>query len=133
MRAYIAGPMTGVPEFNFPAFDEAAESFRSFGYEVVSPAEHDRDEGLDTHGLTGHEHPDDIGFDLVAGLLWDLEQVAYSDMIVLLPGWEKSSGAVAELALAAALGLVAVEYDDEMKRKYPAKQVLRGRLFKEEA
>ena len=43
-------------------------------------------------------------FDLKEALLWDLQQVADADGIVLLDGWEKSSGARAELALAAALG-----------------------------
>jgi hypothetical protein len=38
-RAYIAGPMTGLPEFNFPAFHAAAASLRARGFEVENPAQ----------------------------------------------------------------------------------------------
>jgi len=105
MRVYIAGPMTGRPEFNFPAFDDAAERWRRQGFDVVSPAEHDRETGLDVTGTTGRESLEELGFDLRAALLWDLQQVAACDGLVLLTGWETSSGVRAELALAAALGM----------------------------
>src|SRR5438046_368394 len=38
---YIAGPMSGHSQFNFPAFDFAAGSLRSLGYTIISPAELD--------------------------------------------------------------------------------------------
>ena len=108
---YIAGPMTGLPEFNFPAFDEAAAKYRALGYDVISPAEHDRDTGFDERGTSGD--PDEaiaLGFDKAAALLWDLEQVSKVDGIVLLPGWQRSGGVLAELALAATLDKWATEY-----------------------
>lgn len=109
-KVYIAGPMTGIPEFNFPAFDAAAEKYRAMGWEVVNPAEHDREAGLDVTGMTGDPaEAEAAGFVLTDALLWDLHQVAECDGIVLLAGWSRSSGAKAELALAAALGKWAIE------------------------
>lgn len=39
MKLYIAGPMTGLDELNYPAFEEAAKLLREAGYKVVSPHE----------------------------------------------------------------------------------------------
>lgn len=36
---YLCGPMTGLPEFNFPAFHAAAQALRESGYTVFNPAE----------------------------------------------------------------------------------------------
>lgn len=44
MRAYLAGPMSNIPQFNFPAFDDAAADLRARGWDIVSPAELDRPE-----------------------------------------------------------------------------------------
>lgn len=38
-RLYLAGPMTGLPEFNYPAFHAAAKQLRGAGYAVENPAE----------------------------------------------------------------------------------------------
>jgi len=38
---YISGPMTGLPEHNFPAFNAAAAYYRERGFEVINPAEMD--------------------------------------------------------------------------------------------
>ena len=39
MRVYLAGPMTGLPQFNFPAFDNAEKDLQARGYDVVPPAD----------------------------------------------------------------------------------------------
>lgn len=97
---YLAGPMRGYEHFNFPAFDEAAKVLREqHRYEVISPAERDRESGFD-------ETQNSLeGFDLAEALVWDLTAIAQRcDGIVLLPGWEDSAGARAEKATAEALG-----------------------------
>ena len=96
--------MRGQPEFGFPKFDIAAVQLRAAGYDVISPAEHDRDHGFDPAGLTGDEDLLGLGFSLRETLLWDLEQVMEVDGVALLDGWENSLGAKAEVALADAIG-----------------------------
>lgn len=113
MKIYLAGPMRGYENFNFPAFDFAAEALRMEGHEVFSPAERDRK----IHGTklennkTGDEKEAaaNTGFSLRDALADDTQYIAkHADAIALLPGWEKSSGANAELALAKALGLTQI-------------------------
>lgn len=107
MKIYLAGPMTGYQEFNFPAFIEGAWLLRDAGHEVWSPAEHDIACGLDVTGLDGS--PQSLagsGFDLRRALGADLTWItSHSEAVVLLPGWEKSSGARAEIATALAIGI----------------------------
>lgn len=43
---YVAGPMRGIPEFNFPAFFEAEDRPLKAGYDVINPARKDTDDGL---------------------------------------------------------------------------------------
>ena len=106
---YIAGPMSGIKEFNFPAFDAASAKYRALGYTVMSPAEMDRLVGFDPTGMTGREDLALHGFSIREALVRDLETVTTCNGIILLEGWEQSKGARAELALAAALEMWAIE------------------------
>jgi uncharacterized protein DUF6378/uncharacterized protein DUF4406 len=104
---YIAGPMRGIPLFNFPAFDEAASRLRSAGWNVLSPAEMDRGIGFD-------ENRDGLeAFDLHAAIERDLGAIlslaAPDDAVAMLPGWEKSTGASVERALALWCGLTILD------------------------
>ena len=110
---YLAGPMRGRPAFGFPAFDRARDQLRAAGFEVICPAEHDRAVGFDPAGMAGTDAElAAAGFDLRAALAWDLEQLARAaDALVLLPGWETSTGARLELAVARTLDLTAYTVD----------------------
>ena len=113
MRVYLAGPMRGIPNFNFPAFDYAAEKLRNAGFQVFSPAERDRrihgTELEDNASGDEKEAAAKVGFSLRDALGADMAWIsAEADGIALLPGWEKSNGANAELALAKALGLTVI-------------------------
>ena len=86
-RIYIAGPMTGRPNSNYPAFNAAAEAWREAGWEVENPAEH-------FGGDTTRRYVDYVEVDIV-----DLQQC---DAIAMLPGWDgpNARGSVWERAIA---------------------------------
>jgi hypothetical protein len=106
---YIAGPMRGIAWFNFPLFDRVAKDLRDAGNEVISPADEDRKEdGFDPFANPRFQIADACVFphemDFAKTVRRCLEAVLRCDEIILLPGWENSNGAVAELALAMWLG-----------------------------
>ncbi len=94
MKIYISGPMTGLPDLNFPAFYAAAAELRAVGLDVVNPAEICPDHAM--------AWADCMRADIVA--LMDC------DAIVLLDGWVDSKGARLERHIAVQLGM-AVHYD----------------------
>lgn len=99
-KVYLAGPMRGYPEFNFPAFAKAAAKLRAEGYEVFSPAEKGQEIVLDKN--PGLQHDTAFRREVFKA---DAIAVCESDIIALMPGWEASAGARAEWALSAAVGL----------------------------
>jgi hypothetical protein len=107
-RYYVAGPMRGVAEFNFPAFFNAAETLRNFGYEVFNPAERDRSVGFDPSGMAGtNEELLKAKHCIRQSFQCDTEFICLkATHIFMLPGWSRSTGATAERALGVALGLV---------------------------
>lgn len=94
-RVYTAGPMTGRPEFNYPAFFAAQRQLESEGYIVENPAANDADTSK----------PREYYLRMAA------VQVAKCDAICLLDGWQDSRGVIEmELPIAQALGLEIFEY-----------------------
>lgn len=99
MRLYLAGPMSGIEQFNFPAFYDAAEKLRAAGHDIVSPAEMDADDGIDEEAMSS-EDGDATKLSLTWAqllardvmILGDETEVAV-DGIVFLPGWIASRGA----------------------------------------
>jgi hypothetical protein len=89
MRIYIAGPMTGLEEFNYPAFNEAAHKLRAKGYDVLNPAEF-------------YPHTDKPREFYIKRSL--TKMLLEANAIVMLPGHEKSEGARLELDAAIQCG-----------------------------
>jgi len=107
-KYYIAGPMRGYPQFNFPAFYSAADHLRARGHFVFNPAERDASEGFDPTGFRGDMDELELAeFDLRAALADDTQFICKeATHIYMLPGWSRSMGANAERFLGLALGLV---------------------------
>jgi len=105
-RVYIAGPMTGYKDLNFPAFNAAAAEYRKRGCFVINPAEMGGgDAELAAHALMSEaeqaEHHQTM-------MRKDIAAVTTCDMLVVLPGYVLSRGAMAEIAVAQICGLAIV-------------------------
>ena len=80
--------MSGLPEFNFPAFNEKAAKLRAMGVDVINPAEFGEELGLEWHQY----------------LRKDIRALMDCDAIHMLPGWSHSKGARLEHHIAMELG-----------------------------
>ncbi len=92
MKIYVAGPMTGYLDFNFPAFHAEAARLRALGYQVANPAEINADASPDWADC----------------MRADIRELVTCDAVALLDGWEKSKGANLEVHIASELGMLAV-------------------------
>lgn len=88
-RIYVAGPMTGLPDLNFPAFNAEAARLRAAGWEVLNPAEINPD-----HTMAWAEC-----------MRRDIAVLVTCDAVQLLPNWRASRGATLEHHVARELGL----------------------------
>ena len=88
-RIYISGPMTGMPELNFPAFHAEAARLTALGYEVVNPAK------LNPDPETGWRER----------MRNDLAALLTCDALALMDGWQKSAGAHLEMHVAHRVGM----------------------------
>lgn len=114
-KIYIAGPMSGLPEFNFPAFFQAEEELKAAGWQVFNPANKEQEKELDAEAFVDGDAKKALaaGFDFRECYAWDVNRVIEGDAIYMLPGWEQSPGARGEHAVAVA-----------MKKHYPAYQII---------
>jgi len=105
---YIAGPMRGHEDGNFPAFDRQARVLEKQGWNIINPAEMDRQDGSPPNGhiefdpATDYEDREFMRDALKRDLLAICEDCT---AIYMMSDWEKSRGAKAEWHLAKALGL----------------------------
>lgn len=95
-KIFISGKMTGVKDFNFPAFFETESKLLHEGYSVVNPARisvelaHKQNKTLEQ-------------LDYIEILKKDMQQLLECDCIYMLPGWQGSRGANLELYVATQL------------------------------
>lgn len=86
-RIYLAGPMSGLPDFNYPAFDAEAARLRGLGLMVENPAQNPKQDTWQDYMRVA------------------IRQMMKCTHVALLPGWEGSKGATIEHNLAIDLGI----------------------------
>ena len=118
MHIFLSGPMRGYPALNHYAFHEYAEWLRGYGFQVISPADHDHEIGIDPEHEDFDVNADTFGAETISTLMeWCLTKVLReATMVALLPGWEQSKGALAEIAAAKAVGIPVFEIDRPRER-----------------
>jgi len=87
-RVYVAGPMTGIKDFNYPAFHAAAAKWKKAGWRVINPAD-DPD--------TTKPRPFYMRRDIL--------NLCACQAIAFLPGWKNSRGALMEYIVGFEMGL----------------------------
>lgn len=97
-RIYLAGPMSGLPEFNYPAFHAETARLRALGYHVENPADTPDQETWADY------------------MRHAFAKLVTCDRVALLPGWENSSGATKERLVAGWLGIPCDRAEDITER-----------------
>lgn len=95
MKVYISGPMTRLPNFNYPAFFTAARRLRELGHEPLNPAEQPTKHWKSRADYMRH----------------DIKLLAQADAITLLDGWQESAGAKLEYEIAVQIELAVFDLD----------------------
>lgn len=86
---YLSGPMTGLPAFNRPAFNQATADLEAFGLVVINPARIDLGPAGTWEAYMRHA----------------LRSLSECEAVVTLPGWEASRGAKLEVHIAHQLSM----------------------------
>ena len=88
---YIAGPMTGLPQHNYPSFMEMENHLRKMGYDnILNPARIADGDTTKPYSFYIRE---------------SLKMISKADFVIFLKGWEKSKGAVLEKHCADSMGI----------------------------
>lgn len=130
MRIYQAGPMRGLPLYNFNTFEQGKRYLTELGHEVVSPHDIDIEEGLVAvkfHYTNGNgmmrcftEVKLTPLFSIERALKRDFAAITQCDAISLLPGAAESQGTAREISVARWCGLHVFAHDPDRKTFEPA-------------
>lgn len=101
-KLYVAGPMTGYPEANYPEFNEVSRRLEDAGYTVVNPA-------TAVAGTEAH---------YVDFLREDLKMMLECDGVATLDRWWASSGARNEVNVAGLLKMPVRMFDVWLERAF---------------
>jgi hypothetical protein len=104
-KVYLSGPMTGIPEFNRPAFDEAAAYLRDRRFEVYVPGENETYDEQEVVSLTTTRAKRHFYLSRDIDLIQE-----WADSVVVLPDWEFSEGAKLEVLVAQSIGVPVYEF-----------------------
>lgn len=113
---YLAGPMSGIPQFNYPEFHRIASVLRDAGYQIESPAELDTPE---QQKFAMESKNGDAGvFVRQTGITWgdtlakDVKLVSDKvDGIIAMHNWYISRGARLEVFVATLVGKPVYVYE----------------------
>ncbi len=98
-NVYLAGPMTGIPDYNRPAFMVAHFALRPHVLGLLNPS---------FLPVTLRDH--------AAYMAISLPMVDAADAVIFLPGWKASKGCALELARANERGIPCFEYLNPSKK-----------------
>lgn len=101
-KIYLAGPMRGKPGLNVSLFRKVTEKLEQQGYSVFNPA------------IDAEEDKTIAQF-----MEMDLPEVCRSNLMVVLPGWEKSTGARIEVSVAQHCSIPVVIWPDLGPIRHP--------------
>ncbi len=102
---YLAGPMSGVVDYNRPAFNAVSARLNEAGCVVFNPA----------------AEPD--GLSELAYMQIAMARLPHATQVICLPGWELSEGAKTEVSYAKKLAIPTLKPDYACMLKHARKQI----------
>jgi hypothetical protein len=102
---YLAGPMTGLPNFNYDGFERAKQQLEDHMLEIVSPHSKFKDEDEFIRKERSHAFY----------MAHAINLLMTCNAIILMPGWSKSRGARTEFELALSCGYSVYYYLPDQK------------------
>lgn len=127
---YVAGPMTGIPDHNYPEFLTVSENLRGCGYIILNPADVDAIHKAELRKITVERCGDcEVG----RAHTWQwymrrtVKMLCDADGIALLRGWRGSRGAMAEVNLGRALGMEVMPWQNWALRAREGESAPKGK------